>query len=69
MNTDSEIPAAKAENDSTPSGLNHCGSMDSPAGAVPSAVCRNAAIANHSSTTTWKATRTYWTTLVASMPR
>ena len=34
MNTDSEIPAAKAENDCTPSGLNHCGSMDSPAGAV-----------------------------------
>jgi hypothetical protein len=69
MNTDRDTPAANAEKDSTPNGSNHSARTVSPSYAVPAATWPKAAAENHSRTSSWKATRTYCTTLVVSMPR
>src|SRR4051794_9665568 len=69
MKMDSEIPAAKAEKDSTPNGLNQSAEISIALKAVPADTWPKAATANQTSTTTWNATSTYWKVLVVSMPR
>src|SRR6476661_471846 len=66
---ESETPAAKAEKDSTAKGLNQSGAMAVASKAVPFATWLKAATANQPRTNNWKATSTYWTVLVVSMPR
>ncbi|MNN10513.1 hypothetical protein D3C76_837400 [compost metagenome] len=66
MKIDSDSPAAKAENDSTPNGLNQAKSNSSGGGAV---VSPKAAKAKPISTSNCRATKPYCTVMVVVMPR
>jgi hypothetical protein len=69
MKIDSETPAAKAENDGTANGLNQLASTAVASKAEPLVTCTMAEMENHTSTMSWKATSTYCTALVVSIPR
>ena len=69
MKIDRETPAAKAEKDGTANGLNQLASKGRASNAEPLVTCTTAEMENHTSTISWKATSTYCTALVVSIPR